>query len=76
MAELEKPPVLSHIKRLWIHGFVMGLVLVGLILGAWFFLSGPSTEEEGKAAPASPQAEAPGYSAPAARGATPLKEVP
>jgi len=76
MAEFEKPPALSHVKRLWIHGFVVGLGLVGLILAAWFLLSGAPQEEEGKAAPAPAQVEAPARATPAVKGAFPPKEVP
>jgi len=73
MNELPKPPVMAHAKRLWVHGFVAGLVVVGLALGAWFFLSSPSSkEEEGKppaaSAPAPPPAAKPPAVAPASPG--------
>jgi len=63
-----KPPVLAYAKRLWIHGFVAGLVLVGLVLAAWFFLGGSTPkEEEGKAPPAAaPVPAAPRVTPPAA----------
>ena len=61
MAEFEKQPALSHVKRLWLHGFVMGFVVVGLILAAWFFLgSAPAPkEEEGKTAMVAPPGPTP-----------------
>jgi hypothetical protein len=43
MAEFDKPTALSYVKRLWLHGFLVGFAVVGLIMGAWFCLSGPST---------------------------------
>jgi hypothetical protein len=43
MAEFDKPTALSYAKRLWLHGFLVGLAVVGVILAAWFFLSGPAT---------------------------------
>jgi hypothetical protein len=76
MAELEKGPVLSHLKRLWLHGFVVGLGLVGLILAAWFLLSGAPQEEEGKVAPPPPQVEGPARTTAAVKGAPPPEGVP
>jgi hypothetical protein len=76
MAELERPPALSHLKRLWLHGFVVGLGLVGLILAAWFLLSGTPQEEEGKAAPPLPQVEGPARTTAAVKGAPPPEGVP
>jgi hypothetical protein len=43
MAEFDKPPVLSIAKRLWVHGFLVGFVAVGLFLGACLSLSGRAT---------------------------------
>jgi len=54
MAEFDKPPVLSIAKRLWVHGFLVGFVAVGLFLGACLSLSGRSTplsQEEMKTLP-------------------------
>lgn len=43
MAKFDKPTALSNVKRLWLHGFLLGFAVVALILVAWFFLRGPST---------------------------------
>jgi ketosteroid isomerase-like protein len=83
MADLPKPPVQAYAKRLWIHGFVAGLVVVGLALGAWLFLSGPAPKEEearlpAAAAPAPPAAAVKPHGAPSGSQAElgkPLEEV-
>lgn len=47
-------PLLAHVKRLWIHGFLAGLAVVLVILSLWYFLwgwplgSAPEGQEEAK----------------------------
>ncbi len=47
-------PLLAHVKRLWIHGFLAGLVVVLVILSLWYFIwgwplgSAPEGPEEAK----------------------------
>jgi len=61
-------PLLAHVKRLWIHGFLAGLAVVLVILALWYFIwgwplgSAPEGQEEAKPnisqapAPAAPPA--------------------
>jgi len=74
-------PLLAHVKRLWIHGFLAGLAVVLVILSLWYFIwgwplgSAPEGQEEAK--PNSSQAPAPATPpAPAAKAksAVTLKE--
>ena len=73
-------PLLAHVKRLWIHGFLAGLAVVLVILSLWYFIwgwplgSAPEGQEEAK--PNLSQAPAPA-APPAAtndRSAVTLKE--
>jgi hypothetical protein len=73
-------PLLAHVKRLWIHGFLAGLAVVLVILSLWYFIwgwplgSAPEGQEEAK--PNISQAPAPA-APPAAtndRSAVTLKE--
>ena len=47
-------PLLAYVKRLWIHGFLAGLVVVLVILSLWYFIwgwplaSAPEGPEEAK----------------------------
>ena len=47
-------PLLAHVKRLWIHGFLAGLAVVLVILSLWYFIwgwplgSAPEGQEEAK----------------------------
>jgi ketosteroid isomerase-like protein len=47
-------PLLAHVKRLWIHGFLAGLAVVLVILSLWYFIwgwplgSAPEGPEEAK----------------------------
>jgi len=64
-------PLVAHVKRLWIHGFLVGCGGVLLLLLIWFFIwgwpfaSGPEGPEEAKTA-----------SGTTAGPAAPLKQVP
>jgi hypothetical protein len=73
-------PLLAHVKRLWIHGFLAGLAVVLVILSLWYFIWGwplgstPEGQEE-----AQPNiSQAPALAAPPAatkdRSAVTLKE--
>ena len=69
-------PLLAHVKRLWIHGFLAGLAVVLVILALWYFIwgwplgSAPEGQEE--AQPNISQAPAP--AATKDRSAVTLKE--
>jgi hypothetical protein len=68
--ETPPPSLQAHIKRLWLHGFLAGFVVVLIILVSMFFIWGwpsttPEVKEESK--PAIPQAQAPA-AAPTAPG--------
>jgi hypothetical protein len=50
----------THLKRLWIHGFLAGFVVVLVIVLAWYFIWGwPSTTPEGQEEPKPTISQAP-----------------
>ena len=69
-------PLLAHVKRLWIHGFLAGLAVVLVILSLWYFIwgwpsgSAPEGQEETKAN----ISQAPAPAATSDRSAVTLKE--
>ena len=48
------PPLMAHVKRLWLHGFLAGLAVVLTILALWYFIwdwhqgAPPEGQEEAK----------------------------
>lgn len=43
MTDFDNRPLPSLMKRLWLHGFLVGLAVVLIFVLAWYFLWGPSS---------------------------------
>jgi hypothetical protein len=73
MDDLTSPPKsfpASLVRRLWMHGFLAGLVVVIIVYLAWLFLASPPAPREKTAV------SAPGEAAPAPAPAPPPAESP